>query len=327
MDNYSVVGIDIGHSAVKAAARHDKSIFFPSIAIPAVQISDSTERRLAERETVTVEGKEWFFGQTALLQSGGRWASGLTDNWIEQAHHTALLAGALKKLQHDGIANPAVVALGLPVKLMKPYRKKLEAIARKVLGEQTEILIVPQPIGAYSTLTLDINGQPNRECMINEVSWAVIDVGFYTTDIILMMEGRWVEVASDSEFGMSHAAEHLQRILSEKGIDIDLDIAEQGIRTNKIRHFGVKEVTEEVRHSLANTSSQILDTAVRLLDPFASRLDGVLVAGGGAEAIAQYGLGDQWPNVKIANNPRFAVAEGLRRLGEAYQLTKMMRGH
>jgi plasmid segregation protein ParM len=325
MDSYSVYGIDVGHSGVKISLRHDKSIFFPSIAIPAVQIADSTERRRAELETVTVNGSQWFFGQTALFQSGGKWASGLTDNWIDQDSHTALLAGALKKVLQADCPTPSLVALGLPVKLMKTYRKKLEAVAKSVFGERTDVLIVPQPVGAYSTITLNINGHPNDQCQMQEVSWAVIDVGYYTTDIILMMEGRWVQVASDSLCGMSHAAEHLQRLLAEKDIRIDLDMAEQGIRTGKVRHFGLVEVPKEAREAVAHTASTIIDGATRLLDQYVSRLDGVLVAGGGAEPIVEHGLGSLWPNVKLATNPRFAVAEGLRRLGEAYQLSRLMR--
>ena len=66
---------------------------------------------------------------------------------------------------------------------------------------------------------------------------------------------------------------------------------------------------------------EVVDTATRLMEPYARRLDGVIVAGGGADMV--YGvLRDRWPHAIKAEDPRFSVAEGMRRFGAALSLVR-----
>ena len=70
----SVIGLDIGHSAVKIACysqdEKERHLLFPSIAVPAFSISDDGEARRAARETVMVGSRAYFFGETARTQGG-----------------------------------------------------------------------------------------------------------------------------------------------------------------------------------------------------------------------------------------------------------------
>ena len=64
----TVIGLDIGHSMVKAVAlsedgRH--TITFPSVVTHALPISDDMTAREAEKETVSVQGRNYFVGNTA----------------------------------------------------------------------------------------------------------------------------------------------------------------------------------------------------------------------------------------------------------------------
>jgi plasmid segregation protein ParM len=314
----SVAAFDIGHSTVKVSAS-GKKFMFPSVAIPALRISDKNESAVADREKVIHAGKPWFFGETALLQGGLNWATGLSDDWIDSPEHSVLFLGALKKLEQEQIEPPSMVVMGLPVQAMKSEKSHADRLLASVSGllPNAEIKIVPQPFGAFSNITLDANGRPVPERLIHLISWAVIDIGFYTTDFILMNRGHWIEMASDSCPGISMAAEHLMQRLANKNIKIDMADADAALRQRSLNYYGQPvDIQEDVAEAIAIASSKIIDTAERYFAPHASKLNGVLVAGGGAQAVID-GLNAKWPHVMLAEDPRMSVVEGMRRFGEA----------
>ncbi len=313
----TAVGIDIGHSTVKVSGDGFK-FMFPSVAIPALRISDPGEAASAELEKVSLNGKPWFFGDTALVQGGHNWATGLSDDWIATQEHTALIQGALKKLEQRGIPTPDVVVVGLPVQSMKSQGSKdqLRGVLQGILPN-ANVQVVPQPFGAFSTITLDVNGRPDPQNLVHLISWAIIDIGFYTTDFILMNRGRWVEMASASCPGISMAAEHLMQLLAAKDIAIDMSVADAALRNGSLTYFGKQtEVAAEVKESLEMAASKIIDTADRHFTPHASKLNGILVCGGGAPVVMDL-LAQKWPHVTMAADHRMCVVEGMRRLGKA----------
>jgi plasmid segregation protein ParM len=316
--NSSVAAIDIGHSTVKVAAL-GKKFMFPSVAIPALRISDKHESAVADLEKVIHNGKAWFFGETALLQGGMNWATGLSDDWIDSPEHSVLFLGALKKLEQEQVEPPSMVVMGLPVQAMKSEKSHSDRLVASIsnLLPGVEVKVVPQPFGAFSNITLDANGRPIPERLIHMISWAVIDIGFYTTDFILMNRGHWIEMASDSCPGISMAAEHLMQRLANRNIKIDMADADAALRQRSLTYFGQNvDITEDVEEALSIAASKIIDTAERYFAPHASKLNGVLVAGGGAQSVIK-GLKAKWPHVMLAEDPRMSVVEGMRRFGEA----------
>lgn len=319
----SAIAFDIGHSTVKVAAA-GKKFMFPSVAVAALRISDKAESQIAEREKVIFNGKQWFFGETALLQGGLNWATGLSDDWIYQPEHSVLFLGALKKLEQDRIELPEMIVLGLPVQALKSDKPHKEKLIQQIsdLVPNIEIKVIPQPFGAFSNITFDPSGRPAADNLIHMISWAIVDVGFYTTDFILMNRGHWIEMASDSCPGMSIAAEHLMHLLAEKNIKIDMADADAALQKKALTYFGkVIDIKSEVAESLSIASSKIIDTAERYFAPYVSKLNGILVAGGGASAVLE-GLHAKWPHVVLAEDSRMSVAEGMRRYGEAALLAR-----
>ncbi len=317
-----VVGLDVGHSAVKVAMGPSNRQIFRSLAVPAIAISDEHEAARAARETVEVNGRPWFFGETAEVQGGGAITTGLSDEWVETPEHTALLKGALSLVSRHGMTLDAksLLVLGLPVRLFKSQGESLKQIASDLT--EAEIKVVPQPIGPYHSVMLDMHGRPHTDRSMRNESWAVIDVGYYTTDFLLMMNGRWVEKASGSAKGVHVAAEAMQRALKEKGIEVDLPDCEAAMQSKTVRHFGIKDVTADVDLAASLVVSEVIDTAERFITPYVRKLDGVVLAGGGAPLLAQQ-LKTKWPTVLVPEHPRFAVAEGLRRLGEGILLARL----
>ena len=315
-------GIDIGHSMVKIASGSHK-IMFPSVAIPAFPISDQKTAEMAKRETVRVGGKDWFFGDTALNQSQ-TWATGLNDDWINSPEHCALILGAVKKLADLGVPAPDIVVAGLPIQAIKADPESKNRLAKQFekLLPNTAISIVPQPYGAFCDITLSDNGTPDPKNLAHMISWAVIDIGFYTTDFIIIKEGLWIEMASSSCPGISLAAEHLVQSLALRNIKINMADADKALKTKFIPNFGKRiDITEEANEALSIAASKIIDTAERLFAPFVSRLNGVLVTGGGTP-IVKNGLEEKWEHAVFPDDHRMTVVLGMRKLGEFMALQR-----
>ena len=128
---HGAIGFDIGHSTVKISCfadgvKHD--IIFPSVATPAFTISDENEQRRAIEETVVINGKPYFFGKTALIQSGLSGSTGLSESWIDTPEYEALMRGGLKKIRALDI-NPdeCVIVMAITNKSAFSTKSCLEA--------------------------------------------------------------------------------------------------------------------------------------------------------------------------------------------------------
>jgi len=328
-----VIGLDLGHSAPKSSfytpEGAGRKLIFKSVVTPAFAISDEVEARRANEETVTVGGRQYFFGETAEIQGGGSVATGLSEDWVNTPEYAALLMGALKKIDATGALTPAkMIVMGLPVKLHSRYKDKLRDLASACLPKDKEIKIIPQPMGAYHHTMLDNFGMPALGRSMTSESWGVAEIGYFSTDFILMQNGRWVEKASDGCSGVRIAAEHLMRLLNEKKrLTCDLGECEAALQTGTVRNYGQNvNVTAEVQQAISILVSEIHDNATRLFEPFARKLSGVVVAGGGAPlALSQ--LKAKWPHAMMTQDHRFAVADGMRRFGLAILRSREIAAH
>jgi len=237
----------------------------------------------------------------------------------------ALLKGALKCVQDEvGLPENAMLVMGLPTHLFSRQRDRLKQLAGEAY--KGEIKVVPQPFAPFQMMMLDRLGNPSPVRSMMEESWGVIEVGYYSTDFMLMQRGRWVEKASGSCAGVRVAADHLARMLAEKGLTVDLPECEEALQTRRILDFGRKtDVGHEVDQSVALVVTEVIDTATRLMEPYVRKLDGVLVAGGGAP-IVHPRIQEKWPHAHMANKPRLAVAEGMRRFGMALLRARELQG-
>ena len=312
----SAIGLDIGHSAVKVSVSSPKGevhhFLVPTAVCRAVKISDEAEAERSAKATVTINGIDYFIGETAIIQGGANVTTGLSEDWINTPEHTALMLGAFKKAQKlSGVEQPKVV-LGLPTHLYARQKEKLLEVAASILRiNSSNIRVVAQPSGPYLEAMLDEKGAPASA--VNEEAWGVVEIGYFTTDFMLMKNGRWVEKASGGCSGARVAAEHLQRILSKKDMTVDLLECEEALRKKFIRNFREKiDVAAEVAEAVSVLANEVIDTATRLMEPYARQLDGVIVAGGGAEFMFET-IKRRWPHAVCPQNPRMSVSEGMRR--------------
>lgn len=317
------MGLDIGHSAVKLAFTDKKgnlhNMLIPTAVCQAFKISDDMEASRAAKDTVRVGSVDYFIGETAKVQGGSNITTGLSENWIETPEHSALMIGAFNRaIEKAGVdAKQVCLVMGLPTHLYSRQKTQLRQFAIQNLGVK-ELYITPQPMGPYLESKIKENGVTDTN--IDNESWAVVEIGYFTTDFMLTMEGRWVEKASGTCSGAKVAAEHLQRILGEKNITLDLAECEQALRTKSIRNFtGNIDVSAEVNEAVSILVNEVVDTATRLFESYVRKLDGVIIAGGGAAFMFET-IKKRWSHAISPANPRMSVAEGMRRMAATFVL-------
>lgn len=324
----TIIGLDVGHSAVKASVFSGgkvSHVFIPSVVCPAITITDEVEARRAEKETVAVvpgPSGSFFFGETAIAQGGG--IGGLSDNWIATREHQALMMGAIKKIRDEvGFDDAPDLIMGLPARLFYSQKDELERLAHAHIPEVGSIKIISQAAAPLYCIMLDDKGYPTRES--SSESWGVVEVGHYTSDFMMTWRGRWAESGSDGCSGVRVAAEHVKRVMAEHRIPVSLAEAEEILQTKQVRMYGqLQDVSELVNEAVNIIVAEVVDTANRLMESRARQLDGVLVAGGGAPLVFDK-LKAQWPHAVMVDNHRYAVAEGMRRLGMARALNRQLR--
>lgn len=212
----TIIGLDVGRSAVKAVAfaqGESYHLTFPSIVSPAIGISDETTARRAAIETVEIEGKQFFTGDTARLQGSPGANAGLSNDWINTPEYQALVASTMKRFEAMGVPglDKPLLVIGTPANLFSSQQARLKEVTERVV--KAEMRVLPQPMGAYCDFYLDEKGLPIRSHITDASgrtkSWAVIEVGHFTTDFLLMLEGQYVERGAGTCEGLNFAAEHL----------------------------------------------------------------------------------------------------------------------
>ena len=174
MTHRTVVGLDIGRSAVKAVAvahgrRYEQ--VFPSIVARAKQIFDEKERLAAEPEAVEVRSQDpdaapdrYFTGEIARLYGNASSTVGLHDDRIDSPQYAALFVSAKKRFAAMGVEglDNAIVVVGSTSKLFHTRRAEMQSAT--YAAWQSTIKVMSQPMGAYLSCFLDENGKPVETC-------------------------------------------------------------------------------------------------------------------------------------------------------------------
>lgn len=318
----NVIALDVGHSAVKLAFRNTAGAvvkhLIPSAVFRFLPITDEAERRRAEKEVVELDGQKFFVGQTAIVQGGQEALIGLSENWIDTIEHRALIKGAFNFLRNqNALSEGDCVVMGLPTHLCSRQKDELANIVHRI-DATLQVLVYAQPLGPFMSVMLNENGAPNQGRSLSKDSWAVIDVGHFTTDFMLAERGRWKERSSGYCPGFSNAIDTLIRTVSENHKLTMSTVEAAHVFASgdySIMDFGKKKsIEKEAREAIDQLVSLIIDRASAMFESHVRSLNGVVIAGGGATAVYQR-LKEIWGHSVLVSDHRFAVAEGLRRYG------------
>lgn len=315
-----VVGLDVGRSGVKLAFHFMNEVkchFIPSVVMPAKAITYDTNKKQTADNTVVVDGREYFVGETAIEQ-GASQTVGLSNNWLDGIEHKALLLRSKRLLSSYGIT-PKLIVAGLPVETFESHAQQLF----EQVSETFECAIqpVPQPWGVFQDYLLNDDGCLKKNTVsATREKFAVIDVGHYTTDILLMSNLNWIQESSGSSVGMYKAVSELKNRLSAKGVTASALECQTIIRDKQIKEFGQwRDVTEIVEASIPATADVVVQETRNLLEAQARTIDHILVAGGGASCVVNK-FKDLWPQTTEVEDPRYSVVRGMRKYGVACAL-------
>lgn len=315
----AVIGLDVGRSAVKVVANVNgvmHRLTFPSLVAPNRDFSDDEAERRADLDRVEVDGRTFLTGDSVRLQVGQGGSVGLSHDWTTRIEYRALVASAMKRLRlQASLGENPLIVVGTPAENFRATRDQLKAATASTV--QGEVRVLMQPTGAYFAHVLSSTGLPimsELERNGHKCNWAVIEIGHFTTDILLMRENVAVEDAIGSAEGVVEAAKSVVAKLAARGISVDNLAAEAALQSRAIRHNGWIDVSAEVDRATEELSQKIFSKAEALLSRHVAQVDGVLLAGGGAPLFAE-SMKRRWPHTMALPEPRHAVAEGFCRWG------------
>lgn len=341
-------GVDIGHSAVKITFDGPSGVervYFPSYVAPALNIIDEAEAERAKLETVSLGDRSYFVGDTARIQGGDAINSGLLDDWVRMDQHKALVAQACRIITESNPGAPIHLAAGLPVSLFQSQKLELKAQFTHHLPPGSTVTVIPQPLAGYYYVMLERNGTLNPERSVANDSYAVVDIGYYTSDFVTIREGRWVQSGASSAPGVRLALETIMDTLRAAGIECDLLQAETVLTRGRLKHCPPDKqpiVNQSVDKAIRVLADTVYDEFSRIIGRQASWLDGIFVIGGVAEMIAEH-LRRSYNNVAVPTDhhvqpfgktamaerrmrapalggPRYIVSEGLYRVARNHYL-------
>lgn len=314
-----VIGLDIGHSTVKVAAGSEH-IIFPTAATRAVALHVEEASASAKNDLVRVGGQEYFVGRTALIHTNGNLLDGLRDDWIETDEHQALMVSGFNRASKVLGTSDVLLVMGLPSRLHGAQKNRVVELAVMHLGlPKDQVVVIPQPLGAYMAAVLDKDGQvaENQAARIHDSRWGVIDIGYYTADFGLVDSGVWSAAGARSLGGANVIATELRdRIYASKGVGLSLREADEALRTKSTKHMGeVVDLEALVEECAEHYSRGIIEFAGRVFGERLPTLDGILIAGGAADLVHPH-VSKVWKHAITAPAARFTVAEGMRRYGQ-----------
>lgn len=281
-------------------------------------------------------GRTYYVG-TKALDTDNSTVCTRTDKTNGEQDEIELYAalGYLSEYNKEIKDSEVMIVTGLPVndfKLAKTLESNLKG--KKEFGfkngkERLEVnikrvVVIPQSAGAYFSFVLNDNGEILKEqANVVKGTTLVIDVGYKTTDIIVMKNGQYVsKQSSTSEFGMKDIHRELIRKI-KKDYDVKYDFSEMDTicREKKIsvmsKELDIEYLIQQCEKPVVRS---ILDH-INLYIPDIKKIDKILCCGGTMNRIFPYfnqeflSMGHSKDTVTLLTDPEYSNAKGYYRYG------------
>jgi len=325
------IGIDVGFGVTKAATYEGgklQSVSFPSVLGQAQELAAYAlglgGKRLRARR-VGYEGGEWYIGDDALLHSR---AQGMRQDRgrIGSPEERLLALVAIAALAGDVTEAVAQVVTGLPVLWFEAQDRKALLASwrgkhRLTIGGQERVItvsqvrVMPQPVGGFFSWALADDGVarvPEADLLR---SYALLDVGWCTTDLTAIKEGQPVTRWSAGErVGARRVAEIVDDHLRHRyGLDLSPHEVDGAIRAGQAEVYGKAiDLRPVIAQAVATTAQPIKEKATALWGN-GERFRRVFAFGGGAALLGKAVLEAFPHNSELLPNPSLANALGFAR--------------
>ncbi|MCY0892667.1 MAG: ParM/StbA family protein [Acidibacillus sp.] len=325
------VAVDVGYGVTKIATDHGRNSIL-SLVAPDTERQKLTVdfgfRKIAKPyERITVNGKSYFVGESASNHAPDLVRQNRDQKRIFGDDYATLIASALLSMDIDD-AEEIFLFLDLPLselednqtKLRKEYKGKVldivDAKENKKKYTLSKVSVIGQGVAAlYSHL---------NENEIMNGSYAVIEIGSRTTDFAVyknmeLLEGQYGSIDS----AMLQIIDEFTRKAESAHVMMDFTFADQLIRNYEITKSIIVKSEEGQQIDLTSTFKAIVEsvcihTLNRVIPRFKNitRLDGIVIAGGGAKLFYPYifdMIGSK-TELSIAQDPQYANAVGALRI-------------
>jgi len=328
---YIAIGLDIGHSGSKITfaldtdRKNHSNILVPTYVTPAFKLSSPETARRAKTETVELNGKQYFYGNTADRQGALKAFSGQEETWyFTETHDVLVLAGMNeieKELAKKGkqIPDNVVIFIGLPASRFGidagALKERVEKLVRTRLRpeQNLEVRVKSQAETPLYMMFFSQNGEIDKGYdMINKELGAV-EIGHFTTDVTMIINGDIREQATGSLVGVNQIYEKVGRGLAEMGLSNLPRMVNDAIHKGEVKHNGkLIDVNDLVKKARIDFAETLVMEVGRLLGDQAAALDGIALGGGGAPLVYDV-MNQKFPHTVMFENPRFCVAEAFCR--------------
>jgi len=277
-----IIGLDIGYGVTKVIDSSGRIDYFRSIVGAGTPRSLGLEQK--KLRTVTLYGSKYTIGEDAE-----RFGLPL----INVRHRNSIEGVAYKALALSAIGDSVIketelyIVTGLPVKFVNEDVERLKKIYQGLIPH-AQLAVVPQPAGSFFDALLDMNGFiQNKDLLKGRVG--VIDIGTYTTDIMLFD-------SMDAVDGMSETvAIGINTLLKEvaeacKGIrrGITETEAEEAIRTGYIKKHASKIDISLTVNDLKRVVSTDIWSYINSIWGSDERIEHIILTGGGASIFSDH---------------------------------------
>lgn len=331
MSENFVLGMDIGYSNLKVAMGYkDQAMETKILPVGAAPITFMPRTVTGGYGTtggfvqVLVDDEQWVAGVEPERLQG--WERELHASYPETKQYRALLYAALA-LTGKKVIDTLVTGLPVSQFIVPEHRTSLEnmikgkhRISEKIEIEVKNVVVVPQPAGAYMDITSKVD--ETIEALINEGKTIVIDPGFFSVDWVALEEGEIrFEFSGTSLKAMSVLLEKACLLIRNKyGGDLSMEKIEKAIRSGKseIPLYGeMVNFIPYIDEALIEVSKDALTALKKTLRSDGLDADVVLLAGGGAESY-KAAAKEIFPKSRIvvSDDPVMANARGFWHIAE-----------
>lgn len=276
-----VVSFDIGYGHTKAK-RGGEEIRFPSVTGPSRRLLQSGLEEKDPLQFLEDKKRETFVGDLALRQCSTKVFS-LNDQKMDHAGTMSLFEAAAGYLCSSPGPEVIKVISGLPVTFYFDQKEKMEQLLkqRHSINVQagslhiekrimvSDVKVIPQPMGSVMDYLLDDRGQLQEKSKAAG-SIGVLDIGFYTNDLLVL---SGMEVMKDYSRSLRSGMSVALKALSDSGIDLPIYELDRRIRAGEYAAAAAK-----AHQALADQISGEVET-------YWPKLDTVIITGGAGEVL------------------------------------------